>query len=503
MAREKTVLSSKKQFHKFQIQILLICVSILFIAVVFLLTVMLNKSEDAMRDNTADLITANSNQLEINIDSYLKKMETTAALLFANEDYYLYDASNERIDEYDRVVIEKAITDRIVDLGMMENFADFFIVYPNDHTVGWASKVTAGLFFDADMYSTFAEYASNPRTNDGWAWGINGNTDRIYYVKRLNENAILVTSIYNKELDKVFKHSDQLKELNIRLINDDNQIMFSSVDGETGELLSEDMINLIYEYKNATIIGSGYIANVNTCENGWRVVCSIPESVVLKSSAALKAYALSFALTMVVVLVLVYILMLRRVTINIGGMVDNLAERASFDQLSGVLNKASLKEQVTKKLSELDSRSSSLFIMLDMDNFKQINDQSGHMAGDKVIQRMGQVLTELYAGNATTGRLGGDEFAIYKEISEQDETGIKSRIEIEMETLMNAFKKEFASEVKTYQTSISVGVSVQADSTYNFETAYHQADVALYKSKKNGKDQFTVFKEGMKGEKDE
>lgn len=482
------------QFRKFQAQVVIVFSAIVLLVTAFLVFVILQRTEAATRENVSNLIAANSKQIEININSYLEKMEATATLLFANEDYYLYDETDESLEAYDKVKLEKEIVDRIVDLGMMENFADFFIVYPDNHTVGWTSKVTSGLFIEGDMYQTFAEYAKNETTQDGWCWGIQDNVDRIYYIKRLNRNALLVSSIYNRELERVFKHPEQLQALTVRLINDEDRILYSSESAEIGDGLPDEIKHLVKGHRNAAITDVDYITNVNMCENGWRVVCSIPTTVILEENEEIRQFAVTFAYGLAFVFVLIGILMLRRISVSVDGVVSDLAEKASYDQLSGLLNKASYREQVEKRIQNCPETKAGVFVMLDMDNFKQINDKAGHISGDQVIQRMGTLLSQEFRNDDLTGRIGGDEFAIYMEIDKLQQEEMFAVIEGKMQRLLEHFLKDFAEENEQYQTSLSIGVSVIESAEIAYEEIYRQADEALYRSKQNGKAQFNLYR---------
>lgn len=494
----KSGTSAEKQFEKYYTRLVIMFSLTVLVSIAFLTVFILLRSESAMRSNVSRLVAANSEQLEININSYLEKMETTATLLFADEDYYKYDETDDSIDEYEKIKIEEAIMNRIVDLGMMYNFSDFYIVYADGHKVGWNSKVTAALFVDANMYETFSAYAVNQNTQDGWCWGIQGNVDRIYYVKRLNPNALLVSSIYNKELDRVFEHPEELEALAIRLVNEDNQIMFSSDKEEIGENLAPELLKMIEGYDNVSTMNSQYLVTANQCENGWKVVCSIPSAVVLKENENLKGIAIMFAVVLTCLVVLLDLSMLKLVSQGVDGVVNNLAKKASYDQLSGMLNKNSFQELTRIAMGQRNAKKANLFIMLDMDNFKQINDQAGHSTGDEVIRRIGQVLKDSLGEKALIGRIGGDEFSVYLEMEAAMGDKRMVRINREMNHLLDDFAEEFAEEEKLYGTSVSLGVYILDKEDEEFEEAYSKADVALYHSKRNGKKQYTIYQEGMK-----
>lgn len=489
--RNDTENKAGKRFRRLQLQLLIEFNIIIFCVAAFLAVVIVGEASHIIREKVSSLITADSRQLELNIDSYLDKVETTATLLFSDEAYYLYDASDETQSEYSRVKSEEVIMDRIVDLGLMENFADFGIVYANDHTVGWISNVTKGMFPDGGMYEEFSDYIVNAGTEDGWFFGTHENYDRLYYVKRLNPNAFLLASLYTRELDSVFEHAEQLKDMTIRLVNEDNMILFSSQEEESGTQLPEDIEALVGKESSISVMGKQYLVNSNVCANGWRVVCSIPTSVILNEIHELRYFALIFAAILVVIFGALGLLVIHRFTHPMDGMVTTLEVKAAKDQLSGLLNKNFFREQVEMMMAVAERDARIVFVMLDMDNFKQVNDRLGHPYGDNVIRRMGRLLHEQFRDEYAIGRIGGDEFAMCRRYSAGDDA--ETAVERDMELLTDAFNHEFMKEQISCQLSVSIGVTILPRKSYTFEVLYKKTDEALYMSKHNGKNQWTFY----------
>ena len=70
-------------------------------------------------------------------------------------------------------------TDRIVDIGLMNNYNDFGIIYADNHKVGWISQGTQNLFEGSNLYDCFSEYITDSQQGS-WLFGINGSNDRFY-----------------------------------------------------------------------------------------------------------------------------------------------------------------------------------------------------------------------------------------------------------------------------------------------------------------------------------
>lgn len=166
-----------------------------------------------------------------------------------------------------------------------------------------------------------------------------------------------------------------------------------------------------------------------------------------------------------------------------------LRRAASFDVLTGVLNRAELFRQLAKAISHA-SRSvyRGAVMVIDIDDFKQINDTFGHKAGDVVLQDVAARLSAVARAGDSLGRLGGDEFVLVLE-------GLRTR-----DDAAAAARK--ASETTTYElefdghrvpVSTSIGVAVFPDQGDEPEVLLELADRAMYAAKRKGKRQYCFF----------
>ncbi len=508
---------SKRKLKWLQIEILVVFAVIIMVVIFSLDYVILENSKRAMERNASNLIAANSRQIQLNINSYLERMETIPTLLFSDEGYYLYDAIDSGVEEYDKIKSEEALQDRIADIGMMENYSDFAVVYSNDHTVGWVSHGTEDMFPDGGMYDTFSAYTTDSRKADGWCFDVNGCTDRIYYVKRLNEHAVLESSTYTRELASVFVYPEQLGSMTVRLVDQSGEIVYSSETSEIGQSLPTEIADELSKGStnagssvgfNRSVISERYLINTNECCNGWQVICSVPTEDILQDNIRMRSFTLKVSVEVALFFALVGLGILLRIYRPMEGMVSSLRKKAEIDKLSGVLNKAAFQDDVEGKLAGKGKNDLSILVMIDMDNFKQINDKLGHSHGDQVIVRMGRLLAKTYDSDALVGRLGGDEFSVYSECilssDDMDDAAYASYREDmikvakqQLVKLMQDFEREFSEERKTCNISLSAGVYVtDRGAEESFKIIFDKADKALYASKRAGKSRYTIYTEG-------
>lgn len=167
---------------------------------------------------------------------------------------------------------------------------------------------------------------------------------------------------------------------------------------------------------------------------------------------------------------------------------QRLLEAAQFDRMTMLLNRETTMERIRKVLAEETDEMHALF-MLDIDNFKRLNDTMGHQEGDSFLIALAKELKEHFTDTDIVGRIGGDEFFMLKrDISGVEETCVKAK-----EVLCGIQK--ICAAYTGISLSGSIGVSLYPECGSTLEQLYANADSALYQAKCNGKNQFVVSTE--------
>lgn len=157
-----------------------------------------------------------------------------------------------------------------------------------------------------------------------------------------------------------------------------------------------------------------------------------------------------------------------------------LYELATTDRLTGLFNRGHMEELLSNKYAHLAQTDKQVvLLLLDIDNFKVVNDQLGHPAGDRLLQEIAQLLKRHADESTLLSRWGGDEFMIaLLKSSEAKALAFASAILPEVKAIV------VASEGRTVPVSASFGVAVVKD---RFDVAYQQVDRNLYHAKLQGK----------------
>lgn len=164
-----------------------------------------------------------------------------------------------------------------------------------------------------------------------------------------------------------------------------------------------------------------------------------------------------------------------------------LLDRSRIDAMTGLLNKITTEEEIREALGALRSGSLGALMMLDLDNFKEVNDTLGHLAGDDVLAQVARQLRRTFRGEDIIGRVGGDEFHVY-----MHGVGDAADIEEKAREICSKVRKLFLDSGLDNKLSISVGVAC-AEGPVAYEELFRQADVALYRAKAGGKNRYAFF----------
>lgn len=163
----------------------------------------------------------------------------------------------------------------------------------------------------------------------------------------------------------------------------------------------------------------------------------------------------------------------------------DIKEKAMMDSLTGLYNRSYFQEKVEKIWAA--GHSGALF-MIDLDNFKSINDRFGHIMGDRVLRLLAETLREQTGEDDVIGRIGGDEFILfYMDQVDHDELAEKAA------NILDSMQRKLE-EIKHQDiTSVSIGIALYPEHGNTFEKIFKNTDHALYYVKENGKNDYHFY----------
>ena len=177
-------------------------------------------------------------------------------------------------------------------------------------------------------------------------------------------------------------------------------------------------------------------------------------------------------------------------------------ELASMDPLTGILNRRSGGPAIDSLLGEAHRKQRDVaVVMVDLDNFKQINDLNGHGMGDKVLRETARRIADVLPDGGVLARIGGDEFVCALSYEPQ----ARETIDRFAAQLIEAVSKPIDERDLCVEATVSIGIAASGEdgaiaATADSETLLHRADIAMYHAKKRGRNRFYWFEAQMESE---
>ncbi len=173
--------------------------------------------------------------------------------------------------------------------------------------------------------------------------------------------------------------------------------------------------------------------------------------------------------------------------IQLYDFIQQTEKLSQYDGLTGLYNKKTTEHRIRKQLSSQPQLECGALMIIDVDNFKSINDTFGHLYGDAVLTQLGSSLRSIFQKSDILGRIGGDEFFVFLRNYQSIEI-----IEKRASEVCSKFSQSYSQKGKTIDISASIGIAT-TDFSFEFESLYEYADMALYGTKSRGKNGFTFY----------
>jgi diguanylate cyclase (GGDEF)-like protein len=172
---------------------------------------------------------------------------------------------------------------------------------------------------------------------------------------------------------------------------------------------------------------------------------------------------------------------------------EKIRFQANHDFLTELPNRYLLKTKLSEALNQSEISLAKIgVIIIDLDNFKEINDTAGHAIGDEVLIKVADRLKSIIAPPNIIARFGGDEFLILMQ-----ENSDHQALNTFCARLIELMEAPFKVQQKSFLVSISMGASLFPDNSRNVEELIMFADEAMYQAKRTGKNKFILFNENM------
>jgi len=163
---------------------------------------------------------------------------------------------------------------------------------------------------------------------------------------------------------------------------------------------------------------------------------------------------------------------------------------AGLDPMTGLLNKRSIVEYTENMIANpSEEKRKHYLILLDIDDFKSINDNYGHQEGDKAIQLVANELKNQVKDQGIIGRFGGDEFYIFTDGIDSEE-----KLRSMLRNIRNNLERDAREKIGMQKLTVTMGVALYPDYGHSYKELFALADKCLYIAKEKGKNRYSIYR---------
>ena len=171
---------------------------------------------------------------------------------------------------------------------------------------------------------------------------------------------------------------------------------------------------------------------------------------------------------------------------------EKITHMARFDSLTGLANRGYFAETIEKCVAAAEEDEKFALVVMDLDNFKHVNDTNGHLTGDRLLCALSARLNSVANENMTLSRFGGDEFVVFvRNVTGPDD------INAMMSNLFDTLRGTYLVDGNKLFVSLSAGVVIGSKAEFRLDGMQIKADLALYETKHDDKNSWTIFAEAM------
>jgi diguanylate cyclase (GGDEF)-like protein/PAS domain S-box-containing protein len=177
---------------------------------------------------------------------------------------------------------------------------------------------------------------------------------------------------------------------------------------------------------------------------------------------------------------------------------EQIKSLAFFDPLTNLPNRRLLQDRIQHALlSSFRSGRKGALLLIDLDNFKALNDTQGHDIGDQLLQQVAYRILSCMKEGDTVGRFGGDEFVVLLEDLGADFLEAAEHAEVFGEIILDRLNQVYQLKGHEYHSTPSIGIALFNDSHETMDELFKQADIAMYQAKKSGRNKLFFFDQDM------
>lgn len=473
------------EVRKIKIKMIVYFTVLFTLTVIILSVLILTRTNKIWREKVLQLETALNKECNKNLNTLITQVqdsstyiETLTAGLNKNilEGNYTTEEKERNLDQ---------ITDLLSHFSVIRAYDDLAIIYDDESFSGRMNSI-----INVDRLTLYKRLDDALKNNKeiNWISGFNEDFEKIYYSKRIFENAIFMCSLNSSKIEEFLisnKSMNELKSIKTILINKKNQIIYSPVAEDKGKTIPEEAIEKILNGKH---INEGNYYTLSICSNGWKIINSVELTELLSERRFTITYVIILGAISISVILLLCIILSLQFTIPLENLISTLHFQATRDNSTRFYNENSFTELCTDKLSETPEGSKQALFFVDIDHYNYLLEYLGHDECEKIIVDVADSLRHVFPKTTLFSRISADRMILLTEISKEEKLD-----DVITNYCVDFQQQLFARFQEEYDVTASIGISVYPDQEKRYPLLLKFAEKSMNIVKKNGRNGFHIF----------
>lgn len=459
--------------------------SIFTITIIILSTLIIRQTNNVLKEKISHLTSELNNQSCTNLNTLLTQVETAADYmesLTKDHNKAVKEGSYTK-EEYEEAKIKW--TNFFGNFSAIRTYDDLAIIYDDGSHVGILNSLEKENLDTIDLYNLLAKELINNRYRKTWLSGSNDNFKKIFYTKKIYDNAIFMCSLDSKKIEE-FVSRPGFVSMETLLINAENKIIYSSTPEMLGIIIPTQTVKNM-ESREKWHSFQGKLYNLSICSNGWKLINSTEVKELLKERKAIITFVIILGVIAVSIILIFCIVFSLQLTIPIENLIQTLHNQATRDKLTRFFNETTFTENCSLKLKDQNTGKQALFY-IDIDHFNYLVEFLGRDESNKIIADVADSLRHVFPKTALFCRLGSDRFLVLNEIENNKD------INDVISDYCSHFQQElFARFQGDFDVTASIGISIYPDQEKRYPLLLNFAEKAMNYVKKEGRNNWHIF----------
>ena len=437
--------------------------------------------------------TVSARQSSNNIRNFCRSAEMGARLIYDEPDLVSFYPKQE-IMTAEEINTVQQLSNIMNKSSYIFDFADFGVIYSSGAVAGNVTDGTRALF-GQNVFGRAVLLLG--QKSESWTAFFSGNLSRVCFLKKLNDNAVFISSFYATKIGNVFNSMAENTNVAICVTDSTDRVIYGSdnMTVSAGDRLPGDILSRFDGKVNVTVGDDEGAACVIELDNGWRVY-SIISPVRLGRGPSLNAE--SFILIMGLTLLMTFVI--AGAIISAVFLSDGSAKRIlgkELDTSTGVLTPFYCEERVSELIETSLLGGTWAFTLVKIKDYEIIKERLGSDFTEGGLRMLSDILHEGFGDDAAIGLNSRNEFVVFSDFSDYDIFKAHDALKSKHEEIRARFAELLVGENSDFKLDTAMGVCIYPDHGKDYDELDYKASLALSSALELDNDSLVFFDEKL------